>query len=293
MHPSKRISILFVIISTFYFGCSDSGTTPKEDNSINIEFPIGKKAVYAIGLYEGDSVDSLKPLGVNIYTLQFDSINTKSDGLEYVGNVELFYFIPDTSFRTGVKLNFAGIIKVSVDDKWVLFQYSDVPSSLNIFMKQKSTLTDTLIHPELYFYQFPAFPKIMRENTIYSAFSPRDDIYINGLQRDFDVKNCVDWKDIYGHNRGLYYTTDQILKCENDIILNIRGIVDKFGVVTSIIDFEDIMLSRRDNPEQIDTLSIYQISRRIVEFTEPENVKDLSWYSNYVLENGLKHLESK
>ena len=294
MPQFKIISISFLLASLFYFACSDSVTVPKEDNSVNIEFPIGKKAVYAIGLYEGDLVDSLKPLGVNIFTLQFNSVLTKSDGLEYVGNVELYYSILDSTFGTGAEFNSSGSITVSVDDKWVLFQHSEIIESGSIFMKQTSILTDTTLIPTLLNNQFPIFPKKITPNTFYSVYRPGDDtsLFI-GVQRDLDVIDYVQWNDIYGNTSGLYYTTEHVLKFGNDMLLNFRGIIDKNGVVTLLITFENSVISTINNPDGGDTVNVHQINRRIVEFTEPANVKELSWYAGYVIENGLVYLEEK
>ncbi|MBU0473328.1 MAG: hypothetical protein KKF62_04125 [Bacteroidetes bacterium] len=294
MHQFKIISVSFVLTSLFYFGCSNSVTPPIDNNSINIEFPINKKAVYAIGLYEGDLVDSLKPLGVNIFSLQFDTVITKADGLEYIGNIELYYSILDSSLGTGAEFNSSGSIKVSVDNKWVLFQHSEIIESGSIFMKQTSILTDTTLIPTLLNNQFPVFPKKITPNTYYSVYRPDDDTsYFIGVQRDLDVIDYVEWNDIYGNSRGLYYTTEHVLKFGNDMLLNFRGIIDKNGVVTSVITFENSVISTINNPDGGDTVNVHQINRRIIDFTEPENVKELFWYADYVLENGLVYLEEK
>ncbi|MDA3861703.1 MAG: hypothetical protein PF445_10785 [Melioribacteraceae bacterium] len=294
MKHSKIISILFILTSIFYFGCSESLTPPIDDNSINIEFPIGKKAVYAVGLYEGESVDSLQAWGVNIFSLQFDTVLTKTDGIEYIGNIELFYSILDSNLGTGAEFNSSSSIKVSIDEKWVLFQNSNIIGSSSIFMKRNSILSDTTLFPTFANNQFPVFPKKIIPNTFYSVYRPiAVDSTFLAAQRDFVVKDFAEWNDFYGSNSGLYYTTEHVLKFENEMEFDFKGIIDERGVVISVFTLENFVLSTVQNPDGEDTVTVHKINRRIVDFTEPENINELSWYSDYVLENGLKYLEEK
>ncbi|MCF6269062.1 MAG: hypothetical protein L3J41_05080 [Melioribacteraceae bacterium] len=284
MHKSKIISILLLSASLFYIGCSET-LVPPTDNSINIEFPIGKKAIYATGVYLGDSVDSLTPLGINIFSLQFNSVSPKTDGVEYIGEIEIYNpLISGTDVYQD-----SGKIVVSVDDKWVLFQNSDILGSGMIFMKRGAVIADTTLFPTSLNYQFPIFPKRITPNTQYSVYRPGStDSKFIAVQRDFDVKNYTDWNDIYGNIRGLYYETKHIIPDIN-WELNITGILDSKGVVVSSFPFKTV-ISSAEFPDGGDSVMTHSINRRIVDFTEPENVKDLLWYYDYVLENGLTYI---
>ena len=294
MHKSKFISLIIIITSLLYLGCSETVTPPPEPNSIQIEFPIGKTAIYANGVYEGDSIDSLQLLGLNVFSLQFDSIITKSNGIEYIGNIG-FYTIShggndslDNEFYTEpVK------IVVSVDDDWVLFQYSENYNSGLIFLKRNLLVSDTTIIPTFYNNQFPVFPSEIFPNRNYSVFRPKDDsIRFLGVQRNFDVRDYSKWNDIYGDAEGLYYSTEHILHINDDFTLYFRGIIDSKGVLISSYS-KEMELFSAESPVPSDTVTVHQINRRIVDFTEPENIKELSWYSDYVLENGLSILEEQ
>ena len=281
-----------ILVVLFITSCSESVTPPVEDNSINIKFPIGKKAVYAIGTYSGE-VDSMETMFLNIFSLQFDSVLTKENGLEYIGKVEYTgRSLIDSMTSIADFGPTSGKIVVSVDEKWVLFQQSEVMASAQIFLKRSSDDTDTTLTPTLLENQFPVFPKKIEPNTFYSVYRPvsADTSQFLAVQRDFDVKDYTEWNDIYGNEKGLFYKTEHILKFGQDLILNFTGIIDEKGVVVSNYTIKTI-ISTRDNPSGVDSVTIHTINRRILDFTEPENVKELSWYADYVIENGLELLE--
>ncbi len=290
MYHSKIISILLFAVSLFYIGCSET-VAPVDDNSINIKFPIGKKAIYATGVYVGDSVDSLTPLGINIFALQFNSVSPKNDGVEYVGDIEIYNpLISGTDVYQD-----SGKIVVSVDDKWVLFQNSDIIGSGMIFLKRGEEVTDTTLVPTLLNNQFPVFPPKITPNTQYSVYRPAseesDTMRFIAGQRDFDVQNFAEWSDIYGSNKGLFYKTKHSI-FDINLVLNFNGIIDERGVVVSSFPFKTV-ISSTEFPDGGDSVMTHSINRRIVDFIEPENVKDLSWYYNYVFENGLVFVEDK
>lgn len=287
MRQLTIISLLFIITNLFNIGCSESLTPPINDESINIEFPIGKKAVYAIANCIGD-IDSLELEFVQIFSLEFDSVVSKFDRVEYVGKIENLNksFLSEDSNKVYRDFSPEKII-VSIDDKWVLFQHSENYNSSMIFMKRASIETDTTSFPSHNLSQFPIFPKKITKNTFYSIYRPGDDSLYIGVQRNFDVKNSIDWNDIYGTDKGLYYTTEHNIKFDDDLIFNFKGIIDARGIVTSIIRFDDMVRSTINNPMGGDTITVHQINRRIVDFTEPENIKELSWYADLVRENGL------
>ncbi len=286
--------VVLILIGLLNTGCSENLTPPIDDNSIDIEFPIGKKAVYAVGSHEGDKdSDTLEMLSISIFSLQFDSVITKTNAIEYIGQVVCYnsnLLENDSSEYVPIGGQYAGNIVVSIDDKWVLFQESEVMGSAQIFMKRASTETDTTEIPTLHYNQFPVLPKRITPNTFYSAYRPNDDsLHFLSVQRDFDVKEYVKFSDIYGMNEGLFYSTEQTLFIGNNFTLNYNGIIDSKGVVSSTTSVEWIIIGS-SSPEPIDTVTQHLVNRRIVDFTEPENVKDLSWYSKYVIENGLELL---
>ncbi len=286
------ILLPLILVVLFFTACAESVTPPVEDNSISIKFPIGKKAVYAVGVYSGD-VDSLETMFINIYSLQFDTVLTKENGLEYIGKVEYTgRSLMDSITSLSDLGKTSGKIVVSIDNKWVLFQQSEVSGSAQIFMKRETNSTDTTLTPTLLENQFPVFPKKIEPNTFYSVYRPvsADTSRFLAVQRDFNVKDYTEWNDIYGNEKGLFYSTEHILKFSQDLILNFVGIIDEKGVVVSNYTLKTV-ISTIENPSGGDSLIVHTINRRIVDFTEPENVKELSWYADYVIENGLKLLE--
>lgn len=295
----KKIVILLPIILAvlFFTACSESVTPPIENNSINIKFPIGKKAVYAVGTYSGD-VDSLETMFMNIYSLQFDTVLTKGNGLEYIGRVEYSGRSLMDSITSISDLGpTSGKIVVSVDDKWVLFQQSEVIGSGQIFMKRNSSGTDTTLIPTMLENQFPVFPKKIKPNTFYSVYRPSSSDSLSlrpferflAVQRDFDVKDYTEWSDIYGNEKGLFYKTEHVLKLSQELTIDFAGIIDDKGVVVSNYTLKTVIRTV-ENPLGGDSITTHTINRRIVDFTDPENVKELSWYADYVIENGLELL---
>lgn len=294
LEKKNIMSVILILIALVYVACSESIAPQLNDNSINIEFPIGKKAVYAVGVYSGD-VDSLETMFINIYSLQFDTVLTKENGVEYIGKVEYTgKSLMDSITSISDLDKTSGKIVVSVDNKWVLFQQSEVSGSAQIFMKMNINDTDTTLIPTLAENQFPIFPKNIKPNTFYSVYRPisADTSRFLAVQRDFDVKDYTEWNDIYGNEKGLFYSTEHILKFSQDLILNFVGIIDEKGVVVSNFTLKSV-ISTIENPSGGDSLTTHTINRRIVDFTEPENVKELSWYADYVIENGLELLEEE
>ncbi|NOX66091.1 MAG: hypothetical protein GXO85_09940 [Chlorobi bacterium] len=294
------ILLPIIIVILFFTACSESVTSPVENNSISIKFPIGKKAVYAIGTYSGN-VDSMEIMFMNIYSLQFDTVLTKGNGLEYIGKVEYTGKSLMDSITSISDLGpTSGKILVSVDEKWVLFQQSEVLGSGQIFLKRDAINTDTTLTPTMLENQFPVFPKKIEPNTFYSVYRPvsADSMYLRpsprflAVQRDLDVKDYTEWNDIYGNEKGLYYKTEHVIKIGDDLILNFVGIIDEKGVVVSNYTLKTV-ISTSEDPSGGDSITTHTINRRIVDFTEPENVKDLSWYADYVIENGLEFLDEK
>jgi len=286
--------VALTLILLLYFGCNDTLTPPIESDYVDVEFPVGKKAIYAVAVYTGD-VDSLKKMSLAIYSLQFDKVLTKANGVEYIGRIEHYdsiHFDYDGISIDPSVFYESGEIIATVNDKWVLFQRSDVKSVFQIFMKRNSIKIDTTELPTEILTQLPMFPNRIEKNSSYSIFRPSADSSFIGVQRNFDVEDYVDWNDNYGNGRGLYYTTEHILKFYGDYTINFRGIIDSRGVIISTTAMKrDI--STIENPQAVDTITVYTVNRRIVDFGLPETMQELSWYAKNVSENGLKLLDKK
>lgn len=287
---SILLLVIFSLISLVNLGCSENLIPPLDDNSINIEFPIGKKAIYAIGFCTGFD-DSLITESVSIVSLQFDTVLSNNNAKEYIGNIDGYtksFLIEDSN---KVYMDFySGKVVLSMDDKWVLFQYSESINAFNLFFKQNIIQTDTTILPTFYYNQLPVFPKKIKENSFYSAYRPSDHDLFGALQRDFDFKKFVEWNDEYENNIGIYFKTQHIMKFASNLNLEFKGIIDDHGVVISSIDFGKLPISTIENPMGTDSINVHQINRRLVDFTESENVRELSWYADLVREHGLKPL---
>ncbi len=295
MHQSiSNITKLLIVLFSLVLlvnGCNENITPPVNEDTIVINFPIGKKAVYAVGTYF-ENKDSLSSQYLSIYSLQFDAVQIKDNVTEYVGRVEEYNKLfnnPDSIFIGGNQKG-TGEITVSIDNKWVLFQHSDVIGSYQIFMKRNSTTTDTTLIPTLLASQFPTFPKTITSNTNYSIYRPGSDSFFIPVQRDFEVHEAKTWTDIYGSSKGLYCKTEHHIL---SLVINFNAIIDSNGIVTSRSTMEDMIISTFEYPNGIDTVTSHTINRRIVDFTEPENIKDLSWYADYVSEHGLSFLEDQ
>jgi hypothetical protein len=276
-----------MIVVFFYLGCSDN-ISPEEKDYLEINFPIGEKAIYAVGSYTGH-VDTLEEYFLSIYSLQFDTMQTSAIGVEYIGEIERYDVLHKVNhslvYNPGLN-QISGKTTVSINDRWVLFQNSELADGFQIFMKTNIQETDTTALPTLVYNQVPMFPNRAEIFSSYSSFRPGSDSLFIGVERNFNFEDYIEWSDVYGTNSGLYYTTEHILKFGNDFTFDFRGILDSNGVVISRSTFESIVTTA-ESPEAADTLTVHVINRRIVEFNDPDNIKDLSWYGEYVLQNGL------
>jgi len=289
--------LILMLTGLFLFGCNETLTPPVESDYVDVEFPINKKAIYAVAVYSED-VDSLKTMFLSVYSLQFDSVFTNANGTEYIGRIEHYdsiHFDYDGISNDPSVFYESGSIAVTVNNKWVLFQQSEVRSVFQIFMKSNSIVSDTTDLPTEFFNQLPMFPNRLEKNSSYSIFRPGEEpsqgavsLFL-GVQRNFEVEDYVDWNDIYGSNRGLYYTTEHKLKLDSDLTFDYRGIIDSRGVVVSTSTKESV-ITTIENPDGIDTLTLHTVNRRIIDFDSPENMNELSWYAKNVSENGLKLL---
>jgi hypothetical protein len=284
----QKISVL-ISLSLILTNCYEELIPPPNVEAITIEYPLGKKAIYAVGYYNGNT-DSLITEFITIYSLQFNTHTITNNIHEYKGIIESYgkpYFDIDSSQILVDKLS--GEVVLTVDSKWMLFQYGGFIGAGENFMKIEFTESDTTLVPTEEYNQFPLFPKEIIPNKAYSVYRPADDSLFLDVQRNLEFFDYNEWNDIYGNDRGVYYTTEHIIK-DFGFTIDFRGLVDSQGLITSSSSF-DLIVSSVTNPDVMDTVVSHRINRRIVNFTDPENVNELSWYADYVYENGLIYLE--
>lgn len=298
MHILKKTFVLLIIF--LMVGCIEENTPlipPVDESTIEINFPIGKKAIYAVGSYLGNS-DSLESYFLTIYSLQFNKISINDNSTEYVGIVERYNapsIVSDSlPGATYPEYYDEGKLLLSLDDKWVLFQNSEIIDAPMMFMKRSSLESDTTNIPNWLYSQFPIYPRYLTPNTAYSVIRPSDGVDFLEIQREFEIMNYLEWDDIYGSDRGLHFSTEYILKFEDDYTLNYSGIIDETGIVVSTTTIDDFIIGGTIISNGVaDTTSLHIINRRIVDFTNPDYTHELSWYAEYVKENGLLFLDNQ
>ncbi len=152
--------------------------------------------------------------------------------------------------------------------------------------------TDTTDYPNWLYGQFPVYPSKLAPNTSYSVVTPGNGDEFVEIQRNFEVMDFLEWEDIYSSDKGLHYSTEYIINLEDGFNFNFSGIIDEKGIVLSKTVIDDFVIRTMNNLEGGDTTSLHLINRRIVDFTNPDYTHDLSWYAEYVKENGLLFLDN-
>ncbi|MBI9072739.1 MAG: hypothetical protein JEY94_14150 [Melioribacteraceae bacterium] len=279
----KKIFIPF--FSILLIASCDNSTNPQKDGSVQVDLPLGKKAVYATATYIGDDNKTL--MGLEIYSIIFNSATETVGTNELVGIVEADYkFVNSTGTVNHQFYLESGPITVSVSDSWIEFQQSDVMLAINIFMKKNIIYKDTTRVPDKFHSHFPAYPRIIESNKEYSILRPEqsdDDFSYIALGRKFSAHGIVDWKDNYGNCEGIYMTKDHNLYIGNTNSIKFKTIVDEEGIIISQYKTTSASVSG--------TVTANIVTRRIVDFTEPENVKDLSYYVDLVYSRGIKLID--
>lgn len=296
----KSFLILLALLFMSVCHCVNKITESSEKYLIEVRFPTGKKSIYASATYIGHE-DSLSLSYLKIFSIQFDSTYTSNDTLYYKGCVKSF--IPDTfligpysrntSISNALAYSDSGSIVVSFDEKWVLYQYSEVMDGYHIFMKAMvdSTIqTDTTYIPTEFYNQFPLFPRIIKPNTQYAIYRPGYEEDFVPVYRYFITDDFTTWSDSYGHNSGLLFSTKQSLFYGDT--LNYRGIIDAHGMIISQC-YEKMIVTTIEHPEGADTLDYYVINRRIVDYSDAKDLHELSWYADDVMGNGFSLIEEK
>jgi hypothetical protein len=270
---SQIIILLFSFISV-YCGSSPTGTS----DSITINIPINKKAVRAIAYYNsfGNS-DSLMHLRISSF--YFDSTVTSSDTSFLFGKYERFDSdSPDNPL--------SGELIVSLTNEWVFFQSSEVFDAGVDLIKPFiiSDVDTTYLPTELYGY-FPIYPRTINKNETYSIYRPNnagDGWAYADVYREFNVYNSIDWNDRYSQDSGFEVMVTHSLL---GFTLYFDLVIDSHGIVNSYWSYVNNNIS----PEGaiLDSSITHVVNRRIVDYSDPSGVLDLTHYANEVIENGL------
>ncbi len=240
---NKLVLLAIILFSSLcFFGCSDDPTSPENENSIEVNFPINKKAVYAIGEYRQEPTDSTYIFFLlNIYSLEIKEVSETPNGREYIGEVIQYCMLKDNSgefIHDPVQCTDEGDFFISEFDDWILFQFTDLRGSEQILLKSNPEKVDTMLLPSRNKAQLPVLPRTIQPNSNYSSYRPANPDSFGAVQRDFAVGDYMDWNDTYGSERGLYCKTNHILVIDTPPLVSFSSIIDKRGIITSSMSGE-------------------------------------------------------
>lgn len=244
------------------------------DQNISIDFPLNKKAVYAIGTYF-DYGDSTTLQFLEIASLQFDSTYTAGDTLYLDGQ----YASHSDNNRTPISVAF-------IND-WILFEYSESMSAGEVFLKPKVLMdNDTTALPDRFHNHFAVAPQTMESNAAYTIVRPEnygDEWGYLEVVRTFDCKYQVEWADGFGSASGMAVTVTHELM---DFNHTFHSIFDEHGLLNSQWSFETELTTQTG--EGIRDILVHRINRRIVDYSDPSEVGDLKTYHDLVRKTGMK-----
>ena len=269
-----KFQIIILLLSVIICYCGDSPTGSSDVLTINI--PINQKSVRAIAYYStsGNS-DSLMHLHVSSF--YFDSTFTRNDTTYLYGTYER---LDVDSFDVPL----SGRIVLSLTDDWVFFQRGEIVDAGMDLIKPLANVTiDTTNLPtELYSY-FPIYPRTLNLHETYSIYRPAnegDGWEYGSVYREFKVENIVSLNDQYGFYSGVEVLVKHVVL---GFTLNFNLVLDNHGIVNSQ---SSIMVKDFEGNTDVQTLLI---NRRILDFSNLNTVKSLSYYANEVKEKGLKY----
>ena len=278
MKKYYRLKIQFIIslfsIFTFYCGNSPTGSS----DSILINIPMNKKAVRAIAYYNsiGNS-DSLMHLRISSF--YFNSTVSSGDTTFLFGIYERL----DSDFPENP---LSGEIILSLTDNWVFFQRSDIfDAGVDLIKPHSKFMVDTTYLPtDLYGY-FPVYPRTLIQNETYSIYRPSNEGEGWGyasVYREFKVNNSIDWNDHYSRDTGFEVMVKHSLL---GFTLNFNLVLDSHGIVNSHWSYLNKDISTEG--VLIDSAITHVVNRRIVDYSDPSTVQNLTHYANEVIKNGL------
>ncbi len=272
----RSISLLMF----FMIQCSDNPADPPD--TISIDLPLKMKSVYAVANYAADgNADSLNYLRVSSF--YFDSAYTSFDTTFLMGTYEYLE----------LELNgtpASGDILLSVTNNWVFFQNSEIIGAGADLMKlvPEMKVDTTRLPTEKYGY-FSIYPRTLIQGQTYAVYRPANEGFdwgYAGVYREFNVKAPAVWEDHYGSDSGFEVAVRHVLlgfTMYFDLIIDQHGIVNSQNTAMEYITDENGVL--------IDSVLTYRINRRIVDYTVPSSVNQLSYYYTEVSTKGLKYIE--
>jgi len=241
------------------------------NSSVKIEYPLNKKAVYAVCDYQ-DYSDSIAVQNIEISSILFDS--TYSSG--------------DTVYLTGIfsrdRESNSAPISAAVINNWILFEHSGIQEAGMIFLKP--AVTDTTALPDQFHNHFPIVPQKLKINSNYSITRPANEGSEWGYAeviRIFESNEFKKWTDFYNDDYGIKVNITHYLLGFSH---NFQTVFDAHGLVNSQWSYKNYITN--EHGDLIDSVLTHRINRRIVDYTGPGEVDDLQTYYNLVSENGLK-----
>jgi hypothetical protein len=268
--------------------CDENVTNPtSEEHSFEISYPLNHKSVYASQLYFEHN-DSLQLYNLLIYSVQFMENRVTGDTLFYKG---VFNEYSKWYDNNTISID-SSEITIVFWENWVLLQENKSRFvDKRILTKSTHTSTDTTI---LFIWEtnyFPMYPRYLHANNQASLLIPT----YSALQTfTFATDRFEKWADIFGEESGLRYTVcDSVMYHDeptNNYSTSITGLIDKHGLILSQKSRLGFIRKIITDPPYIvkDSVMIYDLTRRIIDFTDPANIVDLSVYATEVQEKGLK-----
>jgi hypothetical protein len=299
----RRMRVLFAAVSIpsalfLAAGCEKKVTGRSDDDRVNVAYPLGLKCVYASAGY-ADRVDSTGLLWMKIFSIQYDSTRLSGDTLFYLGRV--FRTVSFPSYPPApIPLSPGGIVPagpdsgrlvVTVDRKWVQYQYCGIADGYEPFLKsarRSGADADTMAFPTEFFGQTPVYPAGPKPYGRYDAIRPSGGT-TGSLQRTFIFEGIRTWTGPFDSGQGLFFSVRHTLF--ETTAIDMIGIMDSHGIVASQYSTELPWVTPQDPATPVDTLTYYQLNRRLVDFSDPATVKPLSWYADRVMRDGLESLE--
>ena len=100
--------------------------------------------------------------------------------------------------------------------------------------------------------------------------------------REFNVNRTIDWNDHYSRDSGFEVMVEHRLL---GFTINFDLVIDSHGIVNSHMSY----VNKEISPEGalLDSSITHVVNRRIVDYSDPSAVLDLTHYANEVIENGL------
>jgi hypothetical protein len=260
--------------------CTSDPVNPPD--MITVNFPLGQKAVYAIGYYT-DSGDTVEAWHIRIASFFFDSSYTSGDTVYMTGTYERLE--PDYGGQSE-----SGRILISYTDKWVFFQNSEIfDAGIDLMKPLTGFKVDTTRLPTDEYSYFSVFPRVLVQDQTSAVYRPGNegiDWGYAGVYRQFDVGEPAVWDDLYGSDAGFEVSVTHTLL---GFTSNYDLIIDQHGIVNS--QSAEWMYLRTENGDLIDSVLTYRVNRRIEDYADPALIKDLSDYAAIVQVNGLKYIK--